>query len=98
MKQKSIIALMTVKGGSGKTTLAACLGAELAKRGHKVTLIDANPQGPLTARHGIGAQMQEIPFISDSSKSEAQKTLEASKTSLVLIETPLALPTEPRSI
>ena len=56
MKSSGIIALMTVKGGSGKTTLTACLGAELAKRGHKVTLIDADPQGSLTAWHGMAWQ------------------------------------------
>jgi chromosome partitioning protein len=86
-KKTGIIAFVTIKGGSGKTTLCACLGAELTKRGHQVLLIDADPQGSLTAWHGNGAQMQAIPLISDPSESVVQKALEASKTSLVLIDT-----------
>ena len=73
-KQTGIIAFITIKGGSGKTTLSACLGAELTKRGHQVLLIDADPQGSLTAWHGNGSQMQAIPLISDLSESLARRS------------------------
>lgn len=44
-----VIAVAIQKGGSGKTTTCVHLGIGLAYRGAKVLLIDADPQGSLTA-------------------------------------------------
>ncbi len=43
----TIITVAQQKGGSGKTTLTAHLATELASRGHRVALLDVDPQGSL---------------------------------------------------
>ena len=43
-----VVSVINYKGGVGKTTLTANLGAELAYRGYSVLLIDLDPQASLT--------------------------------------------------
>ena len=43
-----ILSLINYKGGVGKTTLSANIGAQLAKSGKRVLLVDLDPQASLT--------------------------------------------------
>jgi chromosome partitioning protein len=43
-----VVSVINFKGGVGKTTLTANLGAELARRGQRVLLVDLDPQSSLT--------------------------------------------------
>ena len=47
------IAIANLKGGVGKTTTTVNLGIGLARKGKRVLLIDADPQGSMTVSLGI---------------------------------------------
>src|SRR5688572_4625570 len=44
----SVVSVLNYKGGVGKTTVTANLGADMAARGRRVLLIDLDPQSSLT--------------------------------------------------
>ena len=72
-----IIALLNQKGGVGKTTLALHIAGELASRGNRVTLVDADPQGSSLdwsqqrAREGLPRLFGTIGLARDTLHREA---------------------------
>jgi len=86
-----IISLVNQKGGVGKTTIAVNLAGCLSERGHRVLLVDADPQGSVLQWHSIS---DHHPFQVKHSPSAAglgsRKTL-AKENDHVIIDAPPAM-------
>jgi chromosome partitioning protein len=68
-----IVAIANQKGGVGKTTTAVNLGAALAEIGHRILIVDLDPQANATSSFGLQAVEQTSlyePLIGDASITE----------------------------
>ena len=43
-----VLTFANTKGGAGKTTAVLLIATELARRGHRVTILDSDPQHWIT--------------------------------------------------
>ena len=73
-RKRPIVSVLNLKGGVGKTTLTAHLGAALARKGYRVLLIDLDLQGSLT---GLMLPPEVIKTSQDSSSSSNTTRIES---------------------
>jgi len=81
-RRQSIISVLNLKGGVGKTTLTANLGAALARKGYRVLLIDMDLQGsltqlllPLSEANAMGRESKLIPHFLDRASLDLREKL-----------------------
>ncbi len=96
-----IVAVSNQKGGVGKTTTTANLGAALFHLGRKILLVDMDPQANLTSAFGLNGQMDatvaealldrkvRLPIASIALNGEARLDIVPSSLSLASAEAAL---------
>ena len=84
-----IITVATMKGGSGKSTVASCLAVHWHLRGRRPTLIDADPQRSIMRLVARERALGGVAVLEDATE-EASKTARrlAQGGGLVIIDTP----------
>ena len=68
-RKRKIIALATLKGGSGKSTIAACLAAYWLLDGCKVALFDTDPQGSLINWRQPDGPLEDLRIIANHTQT-----------------------------
>jgi len=83
-----IVTLASPKGGAGKTTAAIILATELAERGTTVTIIDADPNKPITRWAGKPGRPASLTVVSDVTEDTLIDAIEAAarKTAFVIVD------------
>jgi chromosome partitioning protein len=84
-----IIAVVAEKGGAGKTTLSLDLAVTATKKGHKVAILDVDPQA--TASKWTDRRNDEHPWVVPTHAVRLSAAIEQAKTQgvdFVVIDTP----------
>ena len=85
---KYIIAIASGKGGAGKSTSAVILATELAMRTTNITLIDADPNKPISRWAKLGGKPENLTVIGGVSEDTIIDIIDdaANKTRFVIVD------------
>lgn len=85
-----IISLVTMKGGSGKSTAAMCLAGHWHAAGHAVALVDTDPAATIVRWCETGTDFADIPAMTAASGEvrKVTKKLVAAGRARIIVDTP----------
>lgn len=83
-----IIAVLNEKGGSGKTTLAINLATALHRRGQRVVLVDADPQGSARDWRAASPENADLPPVVALDRPQLLSSISTLAADVVVIDTP----------
>jgi len=83
-----VLALMNEKGGSGKSTLATNLATALHRRGKRVVLVDADPQGTARDWRAASPDDADLPPVVALDRPQMLASISTLAADLVVIDTP----------
>jgi chromosome partitioning protein len=86
---RQIITVATMKGGSGKSTIACCLAVHWHLSGRRTTIIDADPQRSIARLASRERALGGVPVVEDATV-DAWKTAQslAATSCQIIIDTP----------
>lgn len=83
-----IIAVLNEKGGTGKTTLAINLATALHRRGQRVVLVDADPQGTARDWRAASPENADLPPVVALDRPQLLSSISTLTADVVVIDTP----------
>jgi chromosome partitioning protein len=82
-----IITVATLKGGSGKSTVASCLAVQWKRQGRQPVIIDADPQRSIVRLAARECALDHVPVIEDDRTTAATARRHALVGDPVIIDT-----------
>lgn len=83
-----IIALLNEKGGTGKSTIATNLATALHRRGRRVVLVDADPQGTARDWRAASPESVDLPPVVALDRPQMLASIQTLAADVVVIDTP----------
>ena len=92
-----VLAVANQKGGVGKTTTVAGLGAALAARGHRILLVDLDPQANLSSSLGVAKDRRGTYEVLMREATAAETVVDVTASCLRLVPDPAVVHLVPAS-
>lgn len=83
-----IIAVLNEKGGTGKSTVATNLATALHRRGRRVVLVDADPQGTARDWRAASPEGADLPLVVALDRPQLLASIATLAADVVVIDTP----------